>query len=215
MTGPVGTAVPFGGFALTAAGLQAAQASFARCGVAVLGPPAVVPDGFSALRAEVCHQRRLDAWELRSHDGRSRVPEATVRSGLGPVSRAFAGDPRTIAQVRAVVGRPVEPSWAATCTTWYDHPGAWLARHLDHPERCTITVLLGVESIWPAGVPAPPGNQLWVHGSEVSTQPWLKITTRPNRAIVLDGRRWQHERPPLGAGQLVAVLCLCFREPEL
>jgi hypothetical protein len=198
-------------FVIDDAGLEQARQQFSRFGLAVFGPAALSRETLRRLRAEAGRQRHAASWALRYGDGRSRVPESNLRGHFGPVARRFLKQDSVARLMRKVTGQAVAPSWSASCYTWYDVPGAWLGRHCDKQEACSLTMLVGLESEWPAGSEPPPGNQLWIYDSFEPKPPLFRVTTLTNRIAILDGKRWPHERQPVQNGQRVSVLCACFR----
>jgi len=203
---------PYPPFLASLDGVRKGRAQFATFGFAVFGPPALSSDTLRDLRADAARQRQRAAWPLNYGDGRSRVPEATLRGHFGPAARTFFGSSSVFHLMHAVTDEVVEPSWSASCYTWYDTPGAWLGRHCDKPDACMLTMLVGLESTWPSGKKdPPPGNQLWIYGSFEAAAPAFRVTTLVNRVVILDGKRWPHERQPVQEGQQVSVLCGCFR----
>jgi hypothetical protein len=191
--------------------LTIAREQFDRFGFAVLGPDALEPSFFGELRSEAAQQRVRSCWPLRTGDGRSRVSEDNLRGHFGPLARSLMASESTASLMQAVTGEPILPSWSASCYTWYDQPGAWLGRHCDKKDACYLTMIVGIVSLWPAGTPPPPGNQLWIYCSFKDKQPLYRLTTIPNRITIVNGKKWPHERPKLGVGQDVCVLCGCFR----
>jgi hypothetical protein len=204
-------AVAWAPFAIDDDGLARAHDQFAQFGFAVFGPPALASETLRQLRAEAARQRHAASWPLRYGDGRSRVPEANLRGHFGPAACAFLTTDTVGQLMHTVTGQAVIPSWSASCYTWYDVPGAWLGRHCDKQEACFLTMLVGLESQWPAGSEPPPGNQLWIYDSFDPKPPLFRVTTLVNRITILDGKRWPHERQPVRDGQRVSVLCACFR----
>ena len=205
---------PLAPYSLSRGSLARAAEEFARRGVAILGPPALEPSVFAAVRQEAAWQRCHASWPLRTRDGRSRVPEDNVRGELGSAARGLLASPATFEIMRSVTGRAVAPSWLTSCYTYYDSPGSYLGRHCDRRGTCCLTMLLGVLSKWPPGADPPGGNQLWVYASFGDSAPKYRVTTLANRVAILDGIRWPHERPPLGPWQRVTVLSGCFETPS-
>ncbi len=202
-------------FVIDEAGLEQGQDQFSRFGFAVLGPAALTNEAIQQLRAEAAKQRNAASWPLRYGDARSQVPEANVRGHFGPSARGFLSGDSVLRLMQTITGQAVSPSWSASCYTWYDIPGAWLGRHLDKQDACFLTMLVGLESHWPADSTPPPGNQLWIYDSFLASRPLFRITTLVNRITILDGKRWPHERRPVQEGQHASVLCACFRAAEL
>jgi hypothetical protein len=190
--------------------LQYGRQQFSRFGLAVFGPAALSHETLRQLRAEAVTQRHSASWPLRTGDGRSRVPQGNLRGHFGPAARRFLMHESVPRLMEQVTGLAVATSWSASCYTWYDVPGAWLGRHCDQQEACFLTMLVGLESEWPSGMEPPPGNQLWVYDSFDRRPPQYRVTTLVNRIVILDGKRWPHERPPVQSGQRVSVLCACF-----
>jgi hypothetical protein len=197
-------------FLVTPETLRRARESFAGNGFAVIGPPALSESFFLTLREEASRQRRLNSWQLRSGDGRSRVAEYNFRGHFGFRAGEFLSGGVPSALMLAVTEQPVAPSWTASCFTYYDRESSYLGRHCDKSEACFLTMIIGLESRWQGSNP-PSGNQLWIYESVLAKLPKAKVTTLPNRIVILDGKSLPHERPAIGCGQLVNVLCACFK----
>jgi hypothetical protein len=187
---------------------EQASGGFEDLGLAVIGPPILPGEHFAALRAEAEAQWRAASWPLESGDGRSRVFECNRRGHLGPAARQLMASPGTLRWLTRLTGRRVTPSWAASCYTYYRTPEAWLGRHRDHDVRCQLTMLLGLEAEWAEATPE--GAYLLVYVDDRARAPLARIRTRPNRAIVLDGVRRPHERPPVGPQARITVLSACY-----
>ena len=185
-------------------------ATFQERGFAVLGPPALDAAWFAGLRQEAQHQRRHASWPLNLRNGRTRTPQDNMRGQLGPLTRHWLSSEPTRAVIRAITGRAVAPSWSPSCFTYYDAPGSYLGRHCDQQELCALGLLLGFESTWPSGEDPGDGNQLWVYPDNEAKLPVWRITTLPNRIVILNGSKFPHGRPPMKATQRVSVLSACF-----
>ena len=204
------TGFPYEPFLLTGEDAHRLRERFAETGVAVIGPPALSPDVHSALAAEARLERANSAWELHGERGvPGSLAQDTVRAQLGAQAREFAAAGATRALLQALTGHTVVPGWSATCLTFYDRPGMHLGAHRDKEDACQYAILLYLEVEWPSQREAGPGLQLHIMEPDDEAVA-LRVTARPNRAIVLHGARLTHFRPPLVEGERLSMLNACY-----
>lgn len=187
------------------------QQQFQYYGAAVLGPAAIEPALFHRLQQESQQQYHDVSWPLQSNGVKNKVNEDTQRAHLGPISQALmqiAGE----TLVPQVTQQQVEPGWRASCFTYYQRPGQYLGLHTDQKRDCAIALLITVDAQWNT---APgPGLQLHVYEDDTPQNLQIRITSRPNRLIILNGSQRSHQRPPLAPGESVAVMCGCYRRAD-
>ncbi|MCB9753060.1 MAG: hypothetical protein H6713_24150 [Myxococcales bacterium] len=169
-----------------------------------LDPPALPPAVFDGLMRESCAQRQV-AWACvrAGDDGPAR--QRNHRAELGPRARAALRLPIITRALDEVAGGPVALSPEASCYTYYDEPGDFLALHRDRPQACALTVLVYLSARGSAGA----GRYLLVHGEEGVSS--LAARAEPNRVLVMRGAELLHERPPIAAGEAVSLLSACYR----
>ncbi|MBM3740627.1 MAG: hypothetical protein FJW39_33175 [Acidobacteria bacterium] len=195
---------------MIAAGTDFAQ-QFAARGVAVIDAALPTPL-WEALRAEAGAERQAKAWSLKSSGNPGEINQENLRGHLGPVARAYLSSADTAGLLLGVTGRPLEPSWSASCYTYYDIPGSYMGEHCDKFDACRIALLTYLDVRRPEGQPPGPGLQLHVfRGDNSGTELVARITARSNRVVILNGGEQAHFRPPLGQGESVVMLAGCFR----
>lgn len=197
-------------FLISSSELAQLQQQFQRYGAAILGPDAIEPSLFYQLQQESQQQYQHASWPLKSKGVKNKVNEDTQRAHLGPISQSLmqlAG--QTL--LPRVTGQRVEPGWAASCFTYYQYPGQYLGAHTDQKRDCTIALLITVDAQWKHSLNAGPGLQLHVYEDNTPQTLQMRITSWPNRLIILNGSQRSHCRPPLALGESVAVMCGCYR----
>lgn len=186
-------------------------AGFARQGAAVIGPAALASGLHDALVREARTQSREASWALTGERAAGEIGQDNRRAFLGPIARSFMESAEVLALLRRVTGLTLKPSWSASCYTVYAGPGQHMGEHCDKSEACRIAMLVYLEAEWPAGADPGPGLMLHVFTGDSSATPLrLRITSRANRVVVLNGARQAHLRPPLAAGERLAMLAACY-----
>lgn len=176
-------------------------------GFTALPAPALQPAMFDALREEA-REQRVQAWDKAS-DG---APGANARrADLGPVARSFLTHPETAALLHEAFGVEVEPSYEATCFTYYEAEGDFLDTHCDRPESCELTLIAYLEATWPDAAEPGPGLALEVYGPDGSRDDQQLLATRTNTVVLGRGAHWPHGRPPLREGERIVALTACYR----
>jgi hypothetical protein len=180
-----------------------ARDEFDKLGAAVLGPPFLAPDVFAQLRADAVAQRER-AWlcDFPEIPGRS-TRQFMHRAEFGALGRAFLESPEIAALIAEVTGAQLVPCYSASSYTYYEQPGDVCGRHVDRPGTSTLSLLITLDADWG---PSPSAGV----GLDIETVPPLRVTSRPNRAVLLHGSRWPHTRPPLGPGERVWILSCCY-----
>lgn len=191
--------------------IEALRESFARVGVAVLGPPALSPSRHLRLLEEATANFLAESWLLTGSTSRGEINQATVRGHLGPTAREFLGSLEVAEILRAVTGLTLTPGWSATCYTYYRGPGQFLGEHCDKPESCRIAMLIYLDVRWgPTGRPSPGVGLTVYRGDNSSSGIAAQVTARANRITIINGANQAHERPPLDEGESVVLLAGCF-----
>jgi hypothetical protein len=181
--------------------------NFAATGVVAFGPPALSPRTFGSLQREALRQRR-HAWSAGAN---STVEQSNLRAPLGPAGLQFLRAKPTIALLTRIAGFRVAHSPEASCHTYYESPDHFCGVHLDRPDTCELTLLLCLAAEWVGS--ASPGMALHLFGSRYrpGQVPQLRITSVPNRLLVLLGGSVFHGRPQLATEERAAILTACFR----
>ena len=169
------------------------------------------PDFYGALLLEARKQRVRACWEDRLVDRSGTVLKNSIRGLLDRCAGLLMMAPGTLALMEQITGESLVPSWDASCYTYYERAGALLSRHVDKPDSCRATILVGLESVWPPQDEVPPGNHVRLFTGDESSARVVDIATLPNRVLILNGKSVPHERPVLGKGQRVTILSGCFR----
>ncbi len=190
---------------------RTATAQFAKCGAAVLGPPALPADLLAALIAEARRQEASASWSLTGTRERGEIAQVSRRAHLGPAARSYLGSAEVAALLQATTGCRLVPSWSATCYTSYRGPGQHMGEHCDKADACAIALLTYLEARWSGPAPGP-GLQLFAfRGDNASTGLAVVVTTYGNRCVILNGARQAHLRPALATGESLLMLAGCFR----
>jgi len=173
-----------------------------------LTPGAVLPDAlFAALKAEAAAQRG-GGW---SETTREASPYRACRAEPGETARAFLSHPDTLAFLERIFGEPMLPAFEASCFTYYENEGDFLARHKDRSVACAATLIVYLDVISGEAGRDAPGLQLHVFGREDTVdEPAVILGSAENAIAVGRGSRVWHERPPLGPGEAVTALTACF-----
>jgi hypothetical protein len=202
--------LPYEPFLPTGDDVHRLRETFAETGVAIIGPPALDPGLHEAIVAEARVERAVSAWTLHGQRGvPGSLAQDTVRAQLGPLARELAAAGATRALLHTLTGRTVVPGWSATCLTFYDRAGMHLGAHRDKEDACQYAILLYLEAEWPPGSEAGPGLQLHIM-DPTDEHVAMRVTARPNRAIVLHGARLTHFRPALDEGERLSMLNACY-----
>jgi hypothetical protein len=188
------------------------RAEFAERGVAVLTEPALETSLWRSLCEEARAQRAGASWHLLSKSNAAEISQDNMRGYLGPSARALLAGRGTQALLRAVTRRRLEPSWSASCYTYYDAPGSYMGEHCDKYDACRIAMLIYLEARWPEGRSSGPGLRLYVFEGDSSRTPLTaQVAAHSNRVVILNGAEQAHIRPPLAAGESLLMLAGCFR----
>ena len=184
---------------------------FVRRGTAVLGPPFLAPAFHAALVTEAKVQIANAGWNLTGQRAAGEIQQDSRRAYLGPLARTFLASAEVRSLLAATTGRNLQPSWSATCYTQYVGPGQHMGEHCDKHDACAIAMLTYLEASWIGPTPSP-GLQLYVFGGDnAATGVVAVVTTHGNRAVILNGARQAHLRPPLAVGESLLMLAGCFR----
>ncbi len=132
------------------------------------------------------------------------------RAELGPVARGLVGDPSLLQLLRNASGLAVQPSYEATCFTYYQG-GDYLAVHQDRKNSCIMTLLLYLGVEWSRETGPGPGLSLSVHDREYGPSQ-LRIPSAVGKAVILMGSQIWHGRRQLWPRESVATLSACFKE---
>jgi len=188
---------------------QALADSVAEIGFASFGPDALAVPLFQALRDEA-ETQRAQAW------GRAEgltAAHSNWRANLGPVALDFLSAPETLALLAQVAGGPLVLSHEASCFTYYDTPGDFLAPHVDRPDACAFTLIVYLAACWPASAEPGPGLELRIFAPDddgAEGAPRMVLKTRDNVLVVGRGAEVPHGRPPLAPGEQVVALTACY-----
>lgn len=191
---------------------EGARATFAEQGVLVLGPPGLQESWFQLL-VEESRRQRSGAWACEHLDPPEGVcAQRNRRAELGPLARRLISSEALLEPLGAVAGVPLRPGFEASCYTYYETPGDFLATHRDRPDSCALTLLLYLEASHMAESALGEGLMLYVYdeGDDAGYAPRLRVRARPNRLVFLRGASLPHSRPPLGIGERVSLLSACF-----
>lgn len=194
---------------LDEAACNALADAVAATGFAALGPQALDTPLLEAMRAEALAQRAL-SWGCAEGD---TVDHRNRRADLGPVGREFLMAPETLTLLARVAGAALQPSLEASCYTYYEGPGDFLAPHLDRPGACAFTLIVYLSTRWPADAEPGPGLELRVFapGDDAGAgEPRAVLPTRDNVLVLGRGADVPHGRPPLAAGEQVVALTSCY-----
>ena len=157
-----------------------------------------------------------------SRDGQERGGEPARRlltASAGAEQRRFYWSPSTIAFLRSITHRSLQPTGGVGTYSYYARPGDFLALHRDIV-TCDVAVITCLSDA-PAGAP---GGQLCLYPGRAS-EPIQAIRTTPSRGaermklaagqtIVLYGGIVPHALLPVAAGQVRIVSVLCYRIPS-
>lgn len=189
---------------------SALAAAVTETGFAAIGPSALDGVLFDALRIEA-ETQRVHAWG--SAEGLT-VAHRNRRSNLGPVAMDLLTAPEILALLAEVARCPLEPSFEASCYTYYDGPDDFLAPHLDRPDACAFTFIIYLVALWPDHAEPGPGLDLQVFAPGVEGEsvdpPRAVLATRANVFVVGRGAEVPHGRPALAEGEQVVALTACF-----
>ena len=124
---------PIPRFALSSHDIPALKAQFDVSGVVVLGPPSLNPQIFDEMLYEA-RQQRGSAWlcERSGNDGQS-CAQRNWRAELGPVSRALLSSKESEWILYQITETHFEPSFEASCFTYYESSFDFLSLHQDRP----------------------------------------------------------------------------------
>lgn len=203
--------LPYEPFLVTAREVADLRAAYARGGVAVIGPPALDPRAHRMLIDEASEQRRVASWKLVGDPEPGKIHQDNTRGHVGPAGRELLAAGATGALLKAVTGHALAPGWSATCLTFYDEPGKHMGLHTDKPDACFAGLLLYLDARWPEGGPPSAGMQLHIYDDDRGSTLKLRVTARPNRAVIFFGSQLAHCRPPIAAGESLVMLNGCFR----
>jgi hypothetical protein len=196
-------------FQIDDAGAEQATEKFKESGFFTL-EAALAPDFYGALMLEAFQQRSAEVFPDWLMDPTGAVFKNSIRGYPGHYAGLLMMAPRTLALLEKITGEPLEASWESTCYTYYEGVGSCTGKHVDDADSCSVTMLVGLESVWPHGAEIPPGNHLRVFTvGEKATA--VDIPTLPNRVLILNGKSIPHERPVLAEGQKVTILAAGFR----
>ena len=202
----------FGPFLVCRTTARDLRADFAERGVAVLTEPALETRLWRSLCGEARAQRDAASWHLFSKSNADEISQDNMRGYLGPSARALLAGRGTRALLHAVTRRRLEPSWSASCYTYYDAPGSHMGEHCDKYDACRIAMLIYLEARWPEGRISGPGLRLYVFEGDSSRTPLAaQVAAHSNRVVILNGAGKAHIRPPLAAGESLLMLAGCFR----
>jgi hypothetical protein len=167
-------------------------------------------DVVGRLRAEAT-KRRVTA--LRAH-GDADVPYRAHVAAMGAKARRLLSSAAMRRFLDDVFEAPLELSPDASCYTYYAM-GDHLGLHRDRPDACIATMILylDVRTVGPRQPPTP-GMCLRVFGTEKpapTEAPTAIIPTEAGTLVVGWGAKVWHQRLPLGPGESVAALTMCFR----
>jgi len=202
----------FSPFSIDAGIVTRLREDFRQRGVAVLLEPALDAHLWRDLCHEAQVQRGQGAWRLLSQNNVFEINQNNMRGHLGPFARGLLHGSSTLSLLRSVTKRNLEPSWSASCYTYYDEPGSYMGEHCDKFDACRVAFLFYLQSCWPVGASPGPGLGLHVFEGDTSRSALLaRVTARPNRALILNGAKQAHLRPPLAPGESLIMLAGCFR----
>jgi len=195
-----------------AAGEAVLRDEFNHRGAAVVPGPALEKRLWQALCTEAALERTRGAWRLEATQVIGEISQENVRGHLGPLGRGLLASDYTRRLLKQVTGLELEPSWSASCYTYYDEPGAYLGEHCDKYDACRVAMLTYLLADWPAHLLPGPGLQLEVFAADSSRSPLVaRITSRSNRVVILNGSRQAHRRAALAPGESLTLLAGCFR----
>lgn len=185
---------------------------FSDTGLAVLGPQALSGGLWGRLYAEAAQQLASSSWSLTGSPERGEIDQDNRRAHLGPAAREYLTSPAVRQLMLATTGERLDPSWSATCYTYYQGPGQRMGEHCDKPDACAYALLTWLWASWPEGQIPGPGLQLMVfRGDRSDTGLAARVTTHSNRIAVLNGACQAHARPALAEGESLTMLAGCFR----
>jgi len=181
-------------------------------GFALLEAPALKSDWFDNLNKEI-GQQMSESWDKPKQ---GMDAERVQRANLGPVAQQLLTDNETLDFMFEVFGEEFEPSFAATCYTYYDDKDYYLGKHLDRESSCTVTLIVYLVCSWPENTLPSSGLSLEVFGQNASegAAPTV-IPTRSNSIVLGRGSRFPHQRPKLQQGERLYALTACFKPIEL
>lgn len=189
------------------------KTEFEISGAVTLGPPCLNERSFDQMVCEA-RQQRASAWlcERSGDDGQS-CAQRNWRAELGPASRALLSSEEFQRIIYEITGTWFEPSFEASCFTYYESSLDFLSVHQDRPESCALSVLIYLESS--QADTSPPGDGLGLFISTRNKPPsdtgtLLRVTARPNRAVILRGAELPHYRPHLSPGESISLLSACL-----
>ena len=178
----------------------------------MLGPLALGAQLHRALLREALNKRWNRSWRLESDGNPGEIEQGNQRGHLGPVARGFLCSEAVSQMMKTVTSRDVEPSWSATCFTYYDAPADYMGEHCDKFDACRVAMLVYLQSAWRAGKQPSKGLKLHVFSGDNSGTPLARIVTaRSNRIVILNGSERAHFRPALGQGESLTMLAGCFQ----
>lgn len=189
------------------ADLAMLHSTFREQDACALGPPALRQPAFLALEREA-GLMRSQAWHV---GGRSDVQQSNWRASLGSAALSFLESDSTTRLLESVTGTTLAFSPEASCYTYYDEVGDYCGVHRDRSESCTVTLILCLAASTAPGTARSPGMELFVFGKRFPTdEPRLRVSSRPNRIVIMRGCETFHGRPQLGDGERVVLLTACF-----
>lgn len=189
------------------------KAEFDISGAVTLGPPCLDEHLFDQMVREARRQRTA-AWlcERSGDDGQS-CAQRNWRAELGSASRALLSSEEIQRIIYEITGTWFEPSFEASCFTYYESPSDFLSSHQDRPESCALSLLIYLESAQAETSLHGDGLDLFIATRarpQSETGTLLRVTARPNRAVILRGSELPHYRPNLSPGESVSLLSACF-----
>lgn len=185
-----------------------ALADFSQRGLAVFEQ--LVSKPVCEALVEEARSARSQSWACERGPQDQPPLQRNRRAELGPVARGLVGDPSLLQLLRTASGLAVQPSYEATCFTYYQG-GDYLAVHQDRKNSCIMTLLLYLGVEWSRDRGPGPGLSLSVHDREYGPSQ-LQIPSAVGKAVILMGSRIWHGRRQLWPRESLAALSACFKE---
>jgi hypothetical protein len=191
--------------------LQYAE-QFDKYGLVILPNPSLDKEYFNALKSESISQRE-HAWLCeKKATGDNQLAQRNFRSELGAFATEFFSCKKTRDLICSIVNMKVEPSFAASCYTYYESEKDFLGIHTDRELDCKITVLLYLDVRYRQRKGPGEGIKLKLYNHKKGVfSHFYSITPCTNLICILKGSKIPHGRDRLQPGECINLLALCYK----
>jgi len=168
----------------------------------------------SELLSELCSEAFLKKNDAVPVYGTSQCPYQAHLAGLDKAGIVFLEGGHISKIIEILFGTPLVLEESASCYTYYQ-PGDFLGAHLDHAEKCVVTVILYLDVVRSDKKSCETGLELHILGKSSSGEdkPQVIIPTKAGSLIIGLGSVNWHKRPTLQDGEFITALTACYSKP--